>query len=118
MKHARDSASAESEEESTVTLKQGSVRVPFTALDGLMDLLAEMVMLRNGLSEVVSRGRKLKPSDDDFVPRSAEAWADVRLAQEALGRNLDFVQDRITHLRMVPLSTLFGSLKHSLPTHP
>jgi two-component system, chemotaxis family, sensor kinase CheA len=82
---------------------QGSVRVSFSALDELVDLLAEMVIFRNRLYESVSVGPSMESQE--------QAWEDVQKAQEALGKTLDFIQKRIMRLRMVPLSSLFGHLR-------
>ncbi|MEW6584859.1 MAG: chemotaxis protein CheW [Nitrospirota bacterium] len=82
---------------------QGSIRVPFAALDELVDLLAEMVIFRNRLTDAVVRGRTMGSSDD--------AWNEVDTAQLALGKTLGFIQERIMKLRMVPLKTLFRHLR-------
>ncbi|MFZ2493991.1 MAG: Hpt domain-containing protein, partial [Thermoanaerobaculia bacterium] len=81
----------------------GSVRVPFTTLDDLVDLLAEMVIFRNRLEDAVGRGAS---AAEDRQP-----WEEVEEAHEALGKTLSFIQDRVMGLRMVPLKTLFGSLR-------
>lgn len=81
----------------------GSVRVPFAALDSLVDLLAEMVIFRNRLADSVARGR--------CSDRQPEAWEEVGNAQEALGKTLGFIQDRAMRLRMVPLQSLFVQLR-------
>lgn len=81
----------------------GSVRVPFSALDELVDLLAEMVIFRNRLADTVGRGR--------FSPDAVRAWDEVESAQESLGKTLGFIQDRIMRLRLVPLQSLFGHLR-------
>lgn len=81
----------------------GSVRVPFTVLDSLVDLLAEMVIFRNRLEDAVDRGGS--------AAAEHQAWEEVEEAQEALGKTLGFIQDRVMALRMVPLQTLFGSLR-------
>jgi|WetSurSiteA1Bulk_404760.scaffolds.fasta_scaffold01647_4 two-component system, chemotaxis family, sensor kinase CheA len=91
------------EEHSPSSDIQGSIRVAFTALDELVDLLAEMVIFRNRLTDAVVRGRTIGSSDD--------AWAEVDTAQLALGKTLTFIQERIMQLRMVPLQTLFRHLK-------
>ena len=82
---------------------QGSVRVPFSALDELVDLLAEMVIFRNRLYEAVIRGQTMESQE--------QAWEEAEKAQESLGKTLDFIQDRIMRLRMVPLGSLFGHLR-------
>ncbi len=80
----------------------GSVRVPFTALDELLDLLAEMVIFRNRLENAISTGHASDPGNG--------AWEDVEASQDSLSKTLGFIQDRVMGLRMVPLETLFGSL--------
>jgi two-component system chemotaxis sensor kinase CheA len=80
----------------------GSVRVSFTVLDELVDLLAEMVIFRNRLEDAVDRGG---------AASGDAAWDEVEEAEQALGKTLGFIQDRVMALRMVPLQTLFGSLR-------
>ena len=77
-----------------------SVRVPFVALDELVDLLAEMVIFRNRVDDALTRSHS-----------GAGAWDDVQSAHDALGKTLTFIQDRIMSIRMVPLQTLFGHLR-------
>lgn len=81
----------------------GSVRVPFEVLDNLVDLLAEMVIFRNRLEDAVARGAS--------ASAERQAWEEVEQAQEALGKTLSFIQNRVMGLRMVPLQTLFASLR-------
>ncbi|HTR21729.1 MAG TPA: chemotaxis protein CheW [Gemmatimonadales bacterium] len=73
---------------------QTGVRVSFAALDGLIDLVAEMVIERNRLETAI-----------------AGAGPDVHLAFEGLERTLELLQERVTALRMTPLHTVFGSLR-------
>ncbi len=82
---------------------RGSVRVPFTALDATVDLLAEMVIFKNRLSDAVSKGRLGRDQN--------RAWDEVVGAQEALGKTLGLIQDHVMRLRMVPLQSLFGRLR-------
>jgi two-component system chemotaxis sensor kinase CheA len=96
---------------SEADLATGSVRVPFAALDGLMDLIAEMVIFRNRLTEAVDRGRALDTAAVNFAQQNADAWVEAQLAYEALGITMDFIRDRVMRLRMVPLKSLFGSLE-------
>jgi two-component system chemotaxis sensor kinase CheA len=91
-----------SEEEKGSVQVQGSIRVPFSALDELVDLLAEMVIFRNRLSDAVAKGAR--------TGTSLQEWEEVERARESLGKTLDYIQDRIMRLRMVPLKTLFGHL--------
>lgn len=60
---------------------RSTIRVPFSALDELVDLLAEIIVFRN------------------------------RLDDAALGKALSLLQDRIMAMRMVPLRMLFGQLR-------
>jgi two-component system, chemotaxis family, sensor kinase CheA len=76
-----------------------SVRVPFDALDELVDLLAEMVVFRNRLDDAIGRAAR------------DEAWRDVAEAHDALGKTLSVLQDHIMAVRMVPLRVLFGQLR-------
>lgn len=89
---------------------RGSVRVPFAALDPLLDQVAELVILRNRLAATVTSGRRAAVGGAD---RAAvrEHWNEVALAQESLGRALDVVQDGVMRLRLTPLQSLFGSLR-------
>lgn len=88
-----------------------SVRVPFKALDPLIDLIGEMVIVRNRMSDCVARGSSLDPAAVDFAPRSAEAWDAVQLAQDSLNDTLDVIRERVMALRMTPLSVLLGTLR-------
>lgn len=92
--------------EQAATRAPGGVRVPFPVLDELVDLLAEMVIFRNRLADAVSRGGS---GASDRQP-----WDSVEQAQEALGKTLSFIQDKVMALRMVPLRTLFGSLRRTV----
>src|SRR6476646_6927261 len=67
-----------------------------------MDLLAEMVIFRNRLTDAVSRGK---------ASSHHQSWEEVEQSQESLNKTLSFLQQNIMNLRMVPLRTLFGSLK-------
>ena len=78
-----------------------SVRVPFAALDELVDLLAEMVIFRNRVDDALIRNRA----------GGRGTWDDVDDAHQALGKTLTLIQDRIMAIRMVPLQTLFGHLR-------
>jgi two-component system chemotaxis sensor kinase CheA len=90
---------------------QGSVRVPFTALDSLVAQLAEIVIVRNGLYDVIESGDGLDPTGDEYLTQSKRAWGELHSAYDSLRRTLDIMQNSILQLRMVSLGTLFGSLK-------
>ena len=86
-------------------VSQSGLRVAFSTLDGLVDRLEEMVIYRNRLAEALERlraeqGRKASPA--------AEA---VHQAYDELNSSLDLLRDGILRLRMVPLGTLFASLR-------
>src|SRR5574341_698575 len=73
------------------------VRVSFAVLDGLVDLLSEMVIQRNRLGAAVEK--------------AGAGATDVRLAFESLAQTLELMQERVMGLRMTPLQALFGSLR-------
>ncbi len=81
----------------------GSLRVGAAALDSLVDRLAEMVVLRNRLQEVIDRGRSLLPARD--------FWNELEQTEERLGKNLQQIRTEVMGLRLVPLGTLFGALR-------
>jgi two-component system chemotaxis sensor kinase CheA len=91
------------QEEKSYSTVQGSVRVPFSSLDELVELLAEMVIFRNRLEDAVFRGSSTHSSNS--------SWEEVEHAQEALGKTLTFIQERIMRLRMVPLKGIFKHLR-------
>lgn len=80
------------------------VRIPFARLDGLVDLLGEMVIFRNRMDDALQRCRQAgSPSRND-------AWDSLDHAHEHLGKTLDQLRDGVMRLRMVPLHTLFRRL--------
>jgi two-component system chemotaxis sensor kinase CheA len=84
-------------------LEQGSIRVPFSDLDELVDLLAEMVIFRNRLGNAIFSGQS--------ADQANRAWDETVAAQESLKKTLGLIQDRVMQLRMVPLQSLFRSLQ-------
>lgn len=82
-----------------------SVRVPFSALDSLVEQLQEMVIFRNRLADVVERGRGQAAAED--LP----AWDAVREVEAALHRVFEGLQADVMKLRLVPLRTLFRNLR-------
>lgn len=86
-----------------------SVRIPFSTLDPLIDLVGEMVLHRNHLANGVRVGRTEARTTVGTAARAA--WSGVEEAQESLGRTLDVIQERILRLRMTPLHMLFRSLR-------
>ena len=97
--HGSTGASAAKAQDESLHLR--SVRVPFAALDELVDLLAEMVIFRNRVDDALIRSRSDRRA----------AWDDVEEAHDALGKTLTSIQGRIMAIRMVPLQTLFGPLR-------
>lgn len=86
-------------------LAREGVRVPFQTLDGLVDLLGEMVILRNRLADSLARCREA-----GGAASGSDEWAGVDESHELLGKTLDQLRDGVLRLRMVPLKTLFGPL--------
>ncbi len=93
----------------------GSVRVSFAKIDQLVELQAETLIFRNRLSDAVHQGMALLSQAggdmDDFTQRSATAWEDVERAQQMLEKVLHQLQEQVTNLGMVPLRSLFRSLR-------
>ncbi len=93
----------------------GSVRVPFAKIDQLVELQAETLIFRNRLSDAIGQGVALlaRTGDDvkDLAKRFAAAWEDVEIAQQMLEKVLHQLQDQVTNLGMVPLRSLFRSLR-------
>jgi len=106
-----DAATRTAGSDDTAEHSFASVRVPFTVLDPLIDLIGEMVIVRNRMSDSVARGCSLDPAAADFAARLAEAWSAVRLAQDSLNDTLDVIRERVMALRMTPLSVLLGTLR-------
>jgi two-component system chemotaxis sensor kinase CheA len=88
-----------------------SVRVPFTALDAIIEQVAEAVIARNRLRTLLEAVRAIRAGS---VP-PAEQWRtlvdQVREAHQGLDATLEGLQDRILGLRMVPLRTVLSSLR-------
>lgn len=100
-------ADATARDEGAETVPE-SVRVSFTVLDTLVDQLAEMVIFRNRLSDALEQVGALLAGGS---PETVDAWMEAKQAQEALTKTLDFIQDNVMNLRMVPLKTLFRHLR-------
>ncbi len=92
-----------------------SVRVPFAKIDQLVELQAETLIFRNRLSDAVQRAvalfKESEAGQSDFVRRARAAWEDVDTAQQMLEKVLHQLQDQVTSLGMVPLRSLFRSLR-------
>lgn len=86
--------------------REASVRVAFSALDALVDLLGEMVIHRNHLGETLDRHAAALSA----AGHRALGLADVQRASELLTGTLDRLREGVMGLRMVPLRTLFRSL--------
>ncbi len=113
---AKPQRSTESEADDEVPeTTGGSVRVPFAKIDQLVELQAETLIFRNRLSDAVHQGlAMLGQADgrmDDFAQRFAAAWEDVEIAQQMLEKILHQLQEQVTNLGMVPLRSLFRSLR-------
>lgn len=93
----------------------GSVRLPFSKIDQLVEIQAETLIFRNRLSDAVHRGRMraAEPGDDfgAYRERLVAAWEEVEEAREALEKTLNNLQEQVTDLGMVPLQSLFRSLR-------
>ncbi len=93
----------------------GSVRVPFSKIDQLVEMQAETLIFRNRLADAVQQGLALiKQSTGDasqLLSQSTAAWEDVEAAQQALEKILNQLQEQVTNLGMVPLVSLFRPLR-------
>jgi two-component system chemotaxis sensor kinase CheA len=84
----------------------GTLRVAAGALDSLLDRLAEMVILHSRLRDVLGRtGKKLKSTGERSLAEELEE------AELGLAKNLRQIRSEIMDLRLVPLGSLFGSLR-------
>ena len=79
----------------------GGVRLGFAQLDRLVDLVGEMVIFRNRLSDTLGAG---------MAEVSADLRESVGRAHDELFSTLSRLRDEILRLRMIPLGTLFRSL--------
>jgi two-component system, chemotaxis family, sensor kinase CheA len=86
--------------------RDASVRVAFSALDVLVDLLGEVVIHRNHLADALGRHRR----ELGTAGARREGFEAVQRASELLVGTLDRVREGVMGLRMVPLRTLFRSL--------
>lgn len=95
----------------------GSVRVSFLRIDRLVELQAETLIFRNRLADAVGRGKILTmtasevSSAEELAERWATTWEDIEAAQQSLEKTLRLLQEQITNLGMVPLQSLFRSLR-------
>jgi len=92
----------------------GSVRVPFSKIDRLVELQAETLIFRNRLADALSKGLALREEGgdgaEDFFTRSVAAWEEAEQARQELEKTLHLLQERVTEFGMVPLQSLFRSL--------
>jgi two-component system chemotaxis sensor kinase CheA len=86
--------------------RETGVRVAFSALDALVDLLGEVVIHRNHLGEALGR----HAAELGAAGLRPQGLADVQRAGELLAGTLDRLREGVMGLRMVPLRTLFRSL--------
>jgi two-component system chemotaxis sensor kinase CheA len=93
-------------ESSAVEAKVGGVRIPFATLDALVNLLAEVVIVRNRLGEALVQTKPMRGGDGESRVR----WREVDDAHERLDGTLDEFQEKVLRLRMVPLQSLFRQL--------
>ena len=115
---------------------EGSVRIPFSALDELMDLLAEMVIIRNQLTDAVSpidgllgyilglAGRRTEALEEldrlkdaskaRYVPPTAFALIHAGLGD--LDRSFKFFdrafEERVCYLTLLKFDPLYDPLRH------
>lgn len=93
----------------------GSVRVPFSKIDQLVEVQAETLIARNRLADAIEQSRGLVEGTDQdlpeaFVNSAVSAWEDVEDARQNLEKTLRLLQELVTDLGMVPLQGLFRSL--------
>ncbi len=104
----------EKDEDSRQGFREGSVRVPFSRIDQLVEMLAETVIFRNRLRDAISRGLfNARRGQGDLAALLAihnASWDDVEGAFQTLEKTLNQLQEQVTELGMVPLQSLFRSL--------
>lgn len=107
-------AEEEVDESRSRDLVGASVRVPFSRIDRLVEMLAETVIFRNRLSDAIARGllesRRLGIDAETALAQSARDWEDVESAHLTLEKTLNVLQEQVTELGMVPLQSLFRRL--------
>lgn len=94
-------------EEASQELALGSVRVPFPEVDGLVELLAEVLLYRNRLEGALE---SVRPPAEELSREDSDSWTDLAGTYDSLQKTLHVLQDRILKLRMVPLQSLFRHL--------
>lgn len=94
----------------------GSVRVPFSKIDQLVEVQAETLIARNRLADAVEQGHaraeELPAAEmpEGLLESILAAWEDVEDSRQVLEKTLKLLQDLVTELGMVPLQSLFRSL--------
>lgn len=83
---------------------QKGVRVSFSIIDEMVDLLGEMLIYKNKLADAVFKAK-------NGMYEFNTALNQIDISQEYLGKILSRLYDKVLSLRMVPLSTLFRKLK-------
>ncbi len=94
-------------DEASQELALGSVRVPFPEVDGLVELLAEVLLYRNRLAGALET---VRPPAEELKREASDAWTELAGTYDSLQKTLHVLQDRILKLRMVPLQSLFRHL--------
>lgn len=82
------------------------LRVPFEALEALVEQLVQVVILRNRLEDALGRAR-----DGALSAAAPVSLQELQVAYAPLARNLDRLQEQLLDLRMVPLGRLFRGLR-------
>ncbi len=106
LQRSAEGRGGEAEPDGKAIDRHASLRVSFSALDGLVDLLGEVVIHRNHLSDSLERHR----AELGAAGRRLEGLQAVRRASDLLAGTLDRLREGVMGLRMVPLRTLFRSL--------
>jgi two-component system chemotaxis sensor kinase CheA len=110
----RTPASDQKEQTTTVAQeaqRETSVRVNTNALDRLLDLSTELLIMRNHFAEIVATGSALDPHSPGYTADSQAIWKQMEEARRDLEKILSPLDDGLRSLRMVPLSRLFGRLQ-------
>jgi len=81
---------------------QEGVRIPFNSLDELVDIISEIIILRNRLKDVIEKSPLLEISK--------EHWEEINNAEEDISKAIRLLSDKILNLRMVPLGNLFRQM--------
>jgi two-component system chemotaxis sensor kinase CheA len=90
------------------------LRVPFDAVEALVEQLAQVVIRRNRLEDALARiaaARGGLAAGGEGPALHGVAWSSVHAAYEPLARDLDRLQGQVLDLRMIPLARLFRGLR-------